>query len=163
MRLEYAYGHDAVVCAFVAGLIPSCRTRGFGPCKTIGVVEGTELIAGLVYHNYDPDAQIIEISGAALPGRAWLSRETIRRMYTYPFLDLGCQMVVQRNDAEDTRLLGMLAAYNYSFIKVPRMLGRHKDGVLCCLTFEDWANNRFNQRFGHHLEELPNPLMEAAE
>lgn len=164
MRLDYAYGHDAVICAFVAGLIPAVRPYGFPPtAKAIGVVEGTDLIAGLVYHNYDPGAGIIEISGAALPGRAWLSRETIKRMYQYPFLELGCQMVVQRNAADDERLLGMLAAYDYSFIRIPRMLGRDKDGVLCCLTYEDWCNNRFNKRFGHHLTDLPNPFSEAAE
>lgn len=162
--LEYAYGYDIEVCAFVANLIPRVRNRGFSPgAKAIGVVDGTELIAGLIYHNYDPDAGIIEMSGAALPGKYWLSRETIKRMYQYPFLQVGVQMIVQCNSAEDERLLGMLAAYGYSLIRIPRMLGQHRDGVLCCLTYEDWCNNRFNKRFKHHLEEFPDPFAEAAE
>lgn len=160
--LEYAYGHDAVVCQFVASLIPRVSARGFAPnARAIGVVEGPELIAGLVYHNYDPFAGIIEMSGAALPGRQWLTRETIKRMYQYPFHQCGCQMVVQANSAEDERLLAMLAAYDYTFIRIPRMLGRGKDGVLCCLTYEDWCNNRFNKRFKHHIPDQP--LAEAAE
>ena len=162
--LEYAYGHDEVVCAFVANLIPTVRQRGFAPnSRAIGVVDGTTLIAGIVYHNYDPDAGIIEISGAALPGQPWLSRETIRRMYQYPFHQCGCQMIVQRNAADDERLLSMLARYGYHFIKIPRMLGRHRDGVLCCLTYEAWADNRFNRKWKHHIEDLPNPIAEAAE
>jgi hypothetical protein len=160
--LEYAYGYDREICAFVARLIPRVRERGFpATARAIGVVEGTELIAGLVYHNWEPEAGIIEISGAALPGRRWLSRETIKRMYRYPFHDCGCQMVVQRSDLRDTRLLRMLAVYGYHFITIPRMLGRDKDGVLCCLTYEAWAGNRFNARFHH---DIPDPdLSEAAE
>jgi hypothetical protein len=149
--LDYVYGHDQIIAQFVARLIPHCR-RGFGPnVMGIGIVEGTELIAGLVYHNYDPGSGIIEISGAALPGRSWLTRETIKRMYRYPFHVCGCQMVVQRTPADDVRLLSQLARYDYVFCPIPRMFGRDRDGVVCCLTVEDWENNRFNQRFKHHL------------
>lgn len=157
--LDYVYGHDQVIAGFVASLIPHCR-RGFGQhCKAVGVIRDDRLIAGIVWHNWDPDAAIIEISGAALPRSNWLTRETIRRMYGYPFLQCGCQMVVQRTPADDTRLLGMLAAYDYSFVTVPRLFGRDRDGVICSLTREAWSANRFNQRFKHHVEP---PLKEAA-
>ena len=160
--MRYLYGHDAAVGDFVAQLIPRCRERGFGAsAKAIGVMDDEgHLIAGLVYHNYDPASEIIEMSGAALPGRPWLTRDTIRRIYQYPFLQCGCQMIVQRNSANDERLLRQLAVYDYTFIKVPRMLGRDEDGVLCCLTYEAWAANRFNQRFQHHLSPR---LAQAAE
>jgi hypothetical protein len=149
--LDYVYGHDAVVARFVADLIPHCR-RGFPEtARAIGVIDADGgLIAGLVYHNYDPEAEAIEISGAALPGKHWLTRGTIARMYQYPFLGIGCQMVFQRTPATDERLLGMLAAYDYTFVKVPRMFGRERDGVLCLLTVEAWQNNRFNKRLRHH-------------
>jgi hypothetical protein len=151
--LRYLYGHNETVAQFVAQLIPSCRERGFERnARAIGVLdEDGLLIAGIVYHNYDPAAEIIEISGAALPKKNWLTRDTIRRLYQYPFLQLRCQMVFQRNSARDERLLGMLAAYDYTLIRVPRMLGRDHDGVICTLTFEDWADNRFNRRLKHHL------------
>jgi RimJ/RimL family protein N-acetyltransferase len=152
--LDYVYGHDGSVAHFVATLIPHCR-RGFGPnAKAIGVVDDKgRLIAGLVYHNWDPEAGIIEISGAALPGTYWLTRETLARMYQYPFHQCGCQMVVQRTPADDVRLLGILAAYGYVFVTVPRLFGRERDGVICSLTREAWENNRFNKRFQHHLKE----------
>jgi len=157
--LDYVYGHDETVGAFVASLVPHCR-RGFGNCKTIGVIdEEGHLMAGLVYHNYDPEAGIIEISGASLSPR-FLTRETIRRIYTYPFLEIGVQMVVQRNPAEDERLLRQLAVYGFMFIAVPRMFGRDRDGVLCLLTIEDWQANKFNKRLKHHVVDAP--LEEAA-
>ena|SRR4249920_435396 len=160
MSLEYVYGHDGVVSAFVARLIPHC-SRGFGfNIKTIGIIDQGDLIAGIVFHNWDPEAGIIEISGAALPGEPWLSRETLRRMFQYPFHDCGCQMVVQRTPRDDEKLLGVLAKFGYDFILIPRLFGRKRDGVVCVLTDDAWANNKFNRRFAHHLRP---ELREAAE
>jgi hypothetical protein len=156
--LDYVYDHDQIVARFVADLIPHCH-RGFGPnIKAMGVIEDDKLIAGIVWHNYDPDAGIIEISGAALPKKYWLTRQTIRRMFTYPFHLCDCQMVVQRTPADDTALLYTLSRYGYAFITVPRLFGRERDGVICCLTREAWETNRFNQRLRHHVE----PAEEAA-
>lgn len=160
MILNYAYGYDETVAKFVAGLIPAVRGRGFGNCTTIGIVEGNMLIAGLVYHEFNPDAGTIEISGAAVPGHYWLTRETLKRMYQYPFLGCRCQMVVQRVPAEDERQLRMMAVFGYSFIRIPRALGRDRDGVLCLLTYEDWCGNKFNKRFRHHIG--VEPQQEAA-
>lgn len=152
--LDYVYGHDEAVARFVAQLIPHCQ-RGFGPnIKAIGVIDGDHLIAGIIYHNWDPEAGIIEISGAALPGKAWLSRETLRRMFQYPFLECGCQMVCQRTPADNEVLLGVLARYGYTFIKFPRLFGRDRDGVICHLTYEAWAANKFNRRLRHHVVAL---------
>ena len=148
--LDYVYGHDEIVSAFVASLIPHCR-RGFGNAKTIGVIDHDgSLLAGIVYYNYDPDAAIIEIAGASRSPR-WLTRETIARMYQYPFLQIGCQMIVQRTPADDERLLRQLAVYNYRFLAMPRLFGRERDGVICMRTIEDWMNNRFNARLKHHV------------
>ena len=129
--LQYIYGYDEGVAAFVARLIPHCR-RGFGPnIKAIGIADHEQIIAGLVYHNFDPEAGIIEISGAALPGKHWLTRETIKRMYQFPFHQCDCQMVVQRTPADDEWLLGILARYGYTFMLLPRLFGRDRDGVIC--------------------------------
>lgn len=158
---EYVYGHDQTVSYFVAGLIPDC-TRGFGTnIKTIGVIDdGGNLIAGLVYHNYNPEVGVIEISAAALPGARWLTRETIKRMYTYPFHQCGCQMVMSLTPSDDERQLYMMARYGYKFVRVERLLGRNRDGTICTLTKEAWEGNRFNQRLQHHL--APPLIQEAA-
>jgi hypothetical protein len=151
--LTYLYGADKLIADFVAQMIPHCR-RGFGSdARSIGVMKNGNLIAGLVYHNYDVDAGWIELSGAAID-KSWLTRETIARMYRYPFNQLGVQMLMQRTPIDDESLLRQLAAYDYTFIKIPRMFGRDRDGVLCLLTYEDWCDNRFNKRFKH---QFPNP------
>ena len=163
MKLDYVYGYDGLVSAFVARLIPHCQ-RGFGHnISTIGIIEADsgDMVAGIVYHDRNPDAGLIEISAAALPGEPWLSRETLKRMYQYPFHGCNCQMVVQRIPADDERQEWMMSRFGFMLIKVPRMYGRERDGVLALLTVEDWASNKFNRRFGHHLR--PEPAREAAE
>jgi hypothetical protein len=150
--LGYVYGHDQAVAKFVAQLIPHARDRGFGPnIIAIGIVNDGKLIAGVVYHNYDTYAGVMELSGAALPGSRWVTPETIRRCYQYPFLQCRCQMIVQRVAADDARQLRQLSALDYAFTPLPRMLGRDRDGIICTLTFEAWAANKFCRRFGHHI------------
>jgi RimJ/RimL family protein N-acetyltransferase len=145
--LDYVYGHDQLVADFVAALIPSVRERGFPKAsKAIGVIEDNKLIAGLVYHNFDPAAGVIEMSGAALPGKYWLTSETLRRIYDYPFLDAGCQMVLMRVAEENRSLLRVLSAIGYAFKTIERLLGPTKNGVICTLTFEAWYDNKFNKR-----------------
>lgn len=157
--LDYIYGHDEIVADFVAKLIPMVSQRGFGRCKTIGVInERGHLICGAVYHNFDPVAGVIQISGAALADAPWLTRETLRRVYDYPFKQLGCQMVVMMVMADDERVLGQLAALGYAFITIPRLYGREQDGVVAMLTQEAWDKNPINLR----INRQPQPLKEAA-
>lgn len=160
--LHYVYDQHEAVAYFVAQRIPHVSGRGFGRCKAIGVLDGTgKAIAGIVYHNWNEDAGIIEISAAATTPQ-WLTRETMRVMYIYPFHQLKCQMVMQLTPADDERLLRQLAAGGYMLVKVPRMFGRDRDGVLCLLTYEDWCANKFNRRLKHHVVADPLLLNEAA-
>src|SRR5262245_26453048 len=127
--MRYLVDHHDLVASFVARMIPHVGALGFGRCRAIGVVnDDDELIPGLVYHHLDPATGIIEMSGAALPGHQWATRETLKLMYQYPFLQCGCQMVIMRVLLSDERLLRQLAALNYEFIKVPRLFGRGRDG-----------------------------------
>ena len=145
--IDYVYGQDEIVAHAVAQMIPECRERGFGRCKAIGVVNAEgRLIAGVVYHNWHPGAGVIEISVAALPGERWLTRETLRRIYEYPFEQIGAQMVMHMAAADDERVLRQLASTGYMFVTVPRLLGRDRDGVLCLFTREAWEQCKFIRR-----------------
>jgi hypothetical protein len=149
--LSYVYGQDEVVADFVAKLIPELHGRSLAKAsKAFGVInEMGDLIAGMVYHNWDSYAGTIEMSGSAID-RRWLNPETLRRMYTYPYLELDCQLTYMRVAADNQHLLRQLAAINYTFIRLPRMLGRHLDGVLCQLTREAWEANKICRRYRHH-------------
>ena len=158
MALKYIYGQDALVADFVArSKLRSGFTEwqtGFADknLKAIGIAnEDNELIAGLVYFNYHPEAQTIEISIDALPKHRWLTPETLAVMFQYPFLDCGCQMLITKTSAKSEHVQRMLAAMNFKLILVPRAGGRNEDGVLALLTYEDWLASKFCKRFGHHI------------
>jgi RimJ/RimL family protein N-acetyltransferase len=145
--MRYLIGQNDVVARFVAAHIPHCE-RGFGDkIMTLGVVDGSRLIGGLVYHNYDPEAATIEISGAAIDPR-WLTRTTLRLMHVYPFVDARCQMVVMRVSADNARLLRQLKALGYTRVTVERLFGRGRDGVVATLTDDVWKSRRIHQRVG---------------
>ena len=152
--MRYLLDQPELVADFVARMIPQVGARGFGRCTAIGMVDDDgELVAGLVYHNLSPEAGLIEISGAALPETRWLTRETIRIMHGYPFLQCGCQMAIMKVLKTDLRLQRQLAALNYMFIDIPRLFGRGEDGVLCLLTQEDWMASKFYRRL-HRIDAL---------
>ena len=145
--MRYLIGRNDLVARFVAAHIPHCE-RGFGAkIMTLGVVDGERLIGGLVYHNYDPEAATIEISGAAIDPR-WLTRTTLRLMHVYPFVDARCQMVVMRVSADNARLLRQLKALGYKRVTVERLFGRDRDGVVATLTDDVWKTRRIHQRVG---------------
>ena len=148
------YHDDERVARFVADLIPHCH-RGFGKCRALGVTTNQGwLVAGIVYHNWDQEAGIIEMSGASITPR-WLTRPILNAMHDYPFfpepVGAGCQMAVMRVPADNERLLRQLAEYGYTFINFPRLFGRHRDGVICHLTDDAWINSKFNKRLKQHL------------
>jgi len=151
--LDYVYGYDDIVSQFVATLVPAWQGRKLPPMMaTIGIIARDDaqapgrLVAGILYNNYDKQAGVIEMSGAALPGAKWLTRQTMWRAYQYPFLQLECQMVVNRVPADDKSQLRQLIAFNYEPTLLPRMLGRDRDLVVCRLTREAWEANKFNRR-----------------
>src|SRR5262245_30460005 len=153
--IDYVYGHDELVAHFVARMIPSCRDRGFGKCKAIGVVdtENNKLIAGIVFHNWQPEAGVIEMSVAAIPGTHWLTRETVQRMGEYAFLQAGAQMVLQLTPADDERTLRQLAVAGYLFVPIPPVPRRERECVNCLMTREAWEQCKFRKRREHERQE----------
>jgi len=105
-------------------------------------MEGKKLAAGLIYHNYDPDAQVIEISGASWV-KGWLTRPVLKAMYGYPFIDCGCQAVVQRVSDDDTAQHRMLKAFGAERYRIPRLRGENSAENIFLTTRETWATNKF--------------------
>jgi RimJ/RimL family protein N-acetyltransferase len=82
------------VGAFVSRGIPGCE-RGWDRFTGIGVDDGNGLVAGVVYHNWSPEAGVIEMSCAATSKR-WCPPHVLKAIFGYPFDGVGCRMVVMR-------------------------------------------------------------------
>lgn len=101
MSLTLLHGHGEEVTAWVGWRIPITAKRlqrdptvsPFGPAYAIGVLDGAgTLIAGVVFHAWDPDFKTVEMSFAADSPR-WLNRRVIREIMSYAFETLQCNRI----------------------------------------------------------------------
>lgn len=145
MRL--LYGHDEAVAKFVADQMEQDPVAIFGNCRAIGVIDATGLlVGGVVYHNWWPTAQTIEISSAAITPK-WLTPFILDTVFGYAFDAAGVQLIVTRNSAKNTRVHRLLSRYGFDRIDVPRLYGRDEGGVIWTLTEETYRNGLFHGRF----------------
>jgi RimJ/RimL family protein N-acetyltransferase len=141
--MKLLFGHSDTVERFVAGLIPRCAD-GFGPCQAIGVIDNDgKLLAGWVWHGWDPSAETMEFSGASLTPH-WMTQDILHKLFAYAFDEVGCQMVLTRNSEGNKRLHRQLARYGFTRWDVPRLFGRRENGVFWTLTDDDWRANNFH-------------------
>lgn len=126
--------------AYVANLT---GWRDFGECRTGAVLtEDGSVAAGLVFHNWNPDAGVIEVSGAAEhPGFA--QRGVMAEIARYVFGGCGCQMLVARCHEGNEGVRRLFRAAGASEFIIPRLRGR--DAAECILTLTDdaWRASRF--------------------
>lgn len=98
---------------------------------------GEPLHAGVVFHNWNPGAGVIELS-AASSRRNWLTKARLREIFGYPFNQLECQMVYARASVHNhrvRRIWGALGAEEYT---IPRLRGRDEGETILTLPVEAW-------------------------
>jgi hypothetical protein len=123
------------VADFVAALLGF--PRGFGECQAVGFLDAACVLeAGVVYHNWNPEAGVIEISAASTT-RRWGTRGRLHMIFGYPFDHIGCQMVVARH-AEDNPVRRIWKALGASEHVIPRLRGRDRAECIATLTVEKW-------------------------
>lgn len=149
--MKLLFGHSDAVERFVAGLIPRCAD-GFGPCQAIGVIDNDgKLIAGWVWHGWDPSAETMEFSGASINPH-WMTQDILHALFSYAFDEVKCQMVLTRNSESNKRLHRQLARYGFTRWDVPRLFGRGENGVFWTLTDDAWRANNFHPGTKSHVK-----------
>lgn len=136
---------NALIASWVGKKLFGDKARGFGQCTTMAVLDGQELVGAMVFHNYESGAGVIEVSGAADHPK-WLTRKILHEMFAFPFDEIGCQLVVMRVSASNTRLSRILTAYGFESYRIPRLRGRNEDEIVFTLTDDRWRNNGFHRR-----------------
>jgi RimJ/RimL family protein N-acetyltransferase len=105
------YGQDELVADFVASRIPGMQ-RGFGPCVALGHIRGRKLVGGVVFHNYAPQHGDIEMS-LAFDRPPTPSRATLRRLFDFPFRQLGLHRISIRVAADNTPINRLAQGYGF--------------------------------------------------
>lgn len=149
MRL--LFDHDRTVADFVARLIPHMAVRvndfGFGEVFGVGAAIGVlndrqNLVAGVVFHNYDPYVHSIEVSCAAT-SKVWAETDIVRAILRYPFVQLGCQRctaVTPRKATSPRRFLESLGFKREGSVR--RGFG-DDNAIVYGLLREEWAQSRY--------------------
>ena len=116
----------------------------FRECQALGVAHKGQLVAGLVFHDWNPRAQTIEISAAAVD-RRWASRTVINEALTYAFDRVGSQAVMARHAENNAPARKLWEALGAQEVIVPRMYGQTENGAVAVLTKEAWGTSRFRR------------------
>lgn len=71
---ELVHGRSELIGRWVARVSQNkgAEERGWGECRAIGVMQDGKAVAGLVFHNWQPEADTIELSVASATPR-WFS------------------------------------------------------------------------------------------
>lgn len=124
------------VAAWVANHIPGCE-RGWSNCKAIGVEDNGRLIGGTVFHNWAPEAGVIELSSAATSPR-WAVRPMLKTIFGYAFDGLKCRMIVMRVGAENERMCSIARRLGCRVYQIDDLRGEGKDELIFTLTAAAW-------------------------
>ena len=136
------FEYPEAVKAFVAQGI-FAPGREFGASTAIGFANAdTGLVAGVVYHNYEPSGQVIEVS-AYSTRRNWINKSLLRIIFEYPFDQLGCRMVVARHSEHNKRAIRIWNALGAKQITLPDLRGPNEAEVVALLKADDWHNSKF--------------------
>lgn len=135
-------GADDTVAAWVA--LQLGFTRGFGPCVAMGVANDSGLIGGVVFHNWSPEAGVIEMTAASTDPR-WLNREVLREVFGYAFGKAGCQLVVWQVSEHNARTRRLAERLGFEGHTIPRLRGRDDDGIVFTLTAETWSAGKYGK------------------
>lgn len=137
---EVITGQDEVVAGWVAERLSPAG--GYGPSRSIGVVSRDNLIAGAVFHNYDPKAGVIEVSIAS-SDPSWLSRRVLAALFSdYAFGAVGCQLVVMRTSARNLRGRSIARRAGFTEHVIPRLRGVDEAESVLTLTREAWSAHK---------------------
>ena len=131
------------VAAFVArGLWGG--TRRFGPSTAIGfATPDAGLVAGVVYHNYDPHAGTIELSGYAAR-RDWANRAAVALIFGgYPFRHAGCRLLLGRHSERNARVRRIWRALGATEHPIPDLRAEGEAEIVAVLKRDVFLKSRF--------------------
>ena len=108
----------------------------------MAVAEGQQIIGACLFHNWQPDEGVIELTSASVSPR-WLNRRVLRAMFGYAFDTLKCQAAVMRVDPANVRMCRIASAFGFKRYDIPRLRGRDKAEALFILGDDEWRASRF--------------------
>lgn len=124
--MQLVFQHDQEIARWVGE-----RTRAtYGQSRAIGIADGDELIAGVVYSNFREGN--IEMSIAADHPR-WCRRGIIRALFHYPLVQLECRRITCIIPADNQKSLRLCRGLGFKIEGLCREVFGPVDGIICGL------------------------------
>jgi len=109
---------------------------------TMGIYDEDRLVAGTVFHNWQPESGVIELTSATTTKR-WLTKPVIRAMFKLPFDILGCQLAVLRVSERNEAMVRIARDFGFTEAYVPRLRGRDEGEFIFSFSDDQWRASRF--------------------
>jgi RimJ/RimL family protein N-acetyltransferase len=129
------YGKSQDVAKWVADKIPHMHNGDFGKCEAIGITDRKEkeMIAGVVFSDYQPENKNIQLSIASI-NKMWASKKVIKDFLAYPFYQLDCYKVWTMCPLNATITLRVLESSGFKREAVlSHHFGKKHHAVICRL------------------------------
>lgn len=136
--LVFATGaENARMAEWVAARIPHMHGGDFGLCVSGGVIRDGALVAGVVFHEYQPDYSTMQVSIAA--DGPWATRPVIRAMFQYPFGQVGVDVLwaAMPHDLPDIHAFNRRLGFKKE-ATLRHRFGRKRHAVIASMTRGEW-------------------------
>lgn len=116
-------------------------------CVPIALMEsGKKMVAGIIFHNFNKDAQTIEISCYSSV-KNWLTRDVLNKILRYPFNEIGVRIVTARFSEDNYFIARIVKRLNSKVYILPELWGVKKDQLFAILKADDWKKTElFHER-----------------
>jgi RimJ/RimL family protein N-acetyltransferase len=109
---------------------------------SMAVFHGEQLVAGTLYHNWHPEAGVIELTSASTD-RRWLTKPVVRAMFHMAFDMIGAQLVALRVSERNAGMVAIARRFGFHGVLIPRLRGRDEAEWVFTLTDDDWRASRW--------------------
>lgn len=141
--MKLLFGCSDLMAAWVRTRILFMDPEGFGPCQALGVQDSTgKIIGGVVFHSWNHHYRSMEVSCAADSAK-WLTRNLIRGILSYPFVQMNVQRLSSVTRTKDVRTRHVLEALGFTYEGTSRRLFGDHDGASYSLLAHEWQTGRF--------------------
>ena len=133
--------------------IPHMENGDFGPCYAIGVMHGDRVVAGVVYHCWQPQYRAIEISCAADTPK-WATRRVLNELWSYPFEHLGVNRCTCATPADDARTRKFLEGIGMVYEGTGADAFGDHDAAVYRLLKREWQAGKFYLKEKEHGQKV---------
>jgi hypothetical protein len=100
------------------------------------------IIGGVVYHNFDPQYNSIELSCYGISNK-WFTKYNLNVIFDYPYNQLGVRLIRATFDEDNDKSTRLFKSLNGNMVKIPDLFKDGGNAVIATLKRNDWLNSKF--------------------